>query len=509
MAIDPELLAHRHSERPGCRFVGFREVAIPIFFMNMRAVVIRERSLPTADEFILRCIDAGISTIKDCAALLGITQILVERRVVELRTKELVEIDRGQAPARLVLTAAGALTVRQLRLRELREETLHRVPIHGWTRRTTNLREAETLAPKEADEAGLLKLRPIPSRHPEAAEIDARELTSSLAARRDRGTDVAAEVLAVRAVLKGVKTRYLPALMMQWQSNASGKPKPQIGFIIDGRLDEELERCFGAMKGSEVFADLLANGPKTAEQLLEDGIPMPLRERIRRTLVSEQEARALSKTSLELQEAERQADELAETDPARPDTRVIQSIRLKEYEEKLKEMEQALGNRPRQIWTADIKHNFSKSLQIARDRLIIVSAFVNDDVVNEEFISGLKGAVRRGAKIYLAIGDDDMAQGDDWKRAARNRALAALDGLRKDHPEHVFVALRHHHAKILVCDRHFAMTGSYNFLSFRGDHRKMRDEQALLLRAPADIDEVAKDVMAKYFPLPPSTSPKR
>jgi hypothetical protein len=49
------------------------------------------------------------------------------------------------------------------------------------------------------------------------------------------------------------------------------------------------------------------------------------------------------------------------------------------------------------------------------------------------------------------------------------------------------------------------MTGSYNFLSFRGDHRKVRDEQALLLRDPADIDDVVKDVMKRFFS--PSPSP--
>lgn len=496
MEIDPELLALRHADRPGCRFVGYREVAIPVFFMTLRAVIIRERSLPTADEFILRCIQTGIATIDACAGFLGLSKALVEHRVIELRTKELVELDNDASPPRLVLTAAGAVTARQLSIRELREETLSGVPFHGWTRRPIACTEAETMTPAEAERSGMIKLRPVPSRHPEATEIDARALTSSLSGLNTYRSDGVAEVLSVRAVLKGVKTRFLPALMMQWQSNAGGKP--QVGFIFDGRIDEELERCFGAMKGSEVFSDLLASGPQSAEQLLETAIPRQMQERVKRALVSEREARAISQTALELR-AERQTVEQVEPDPARPDTRVVQAERIRELEAKLKAQELAPGNRPRQIWTADIRHNFGKALQITKERLIIVSAFINDDVVNTDFISSLRAAIRRGAKIYLGIGDDNMAQGDAWKRAARERALASLDRLQKEHPEHLIIAQKHHHAKILVCDSQFVMTGSYNFLSFRGDHRKVRAEQAVLMRDPADIDEFVKDVMKIFF----------
>lgn len=499
MEIDPELLALRHADRPGCRFVGYREVAIPVFFMTLRAVIIRERSLPTADEFILRCIQADIATIDACAGFLGLSKALVEHRVVELRTKELVELDNDASPPKLVLTAAGAVTARQLSVRELREETLNGVPVHGWTRRPIACTEAETMAPIEADKAGMLKLRPVPSRHPEATEIDARALTSTLSGLNTRGSDAVAEVLSVRAVLKGVKTRFLPALMMQWQSNAGGKP--QIGFIVDGRVDEELERCFGAMKGSEVFSDLLASGPQSADQLLESAVPRQMQERVKRTLVSEREARAISQTSLELQ-AERQTVQQVEPDPSRPDTRVVQAERLKEFEAKFKKMELALGNRPRQIWTTDIRHNFGKSLQIAKERLIIVCPFLNDDVVNADFIFSLKAAIRRGAKIYLGIGDDDMAPSEPWKLAARNRALASLERLQKEHAECVTISQRNHHAKILVCDTRFAMSGSYNFLSFRGDHRKVRKEQAFLFQDPADIDGMVDDLMKQLFNAP-------
>lgn len=495
MRIDPELLALRHADRPGCRFVGYREVGIPIFFMSLRAAIIRHRSLPTVDEFILRCIQTGISTIDGCSDFLGLSKALIEHRIVELRTKELVELDNVASPPGLVLTASGAVTAQRLSLREIREETLSSVPFHGWTRCPFACTEAQTMAKSEAQDANLVLLRPVPSRHPDAVEVDPRALTTMLAEMNTRGSDAVAEILSVRAVLKGVRTRFLPAIMMQWQSNASGKS--QVGFIVDGRIDEEFERCFGAMKGNDLFCDILATESQSIEKLLEVVMPAPMLERVRRTLVSERDARLLSQANLELQAEVEIAQEL-EPDPSRPDTRIEQANRIKE-------LEAIIGNRPHQIWTADIRHNFCKSLQIAKERLIIVSAFINDDVVNADFISSLKAAIRRGAKIYLGIGDDNMTQGEAWKREARNRALASLDRLQQEHPDGVTVAQRHHHAKILVCDSQFAMTGSYNFLSFRGDHRKVRDEQALLLRDPADIDGVAKDVMKRYFS--PSPSP--
>jgi hypothetical protein len=381
---------------------------------------------------------------------------------------------------------------------------LHRVPIHGWTRRAIACTEAETLAPVEVDNAGLLKLRPVPSRNPEAPEIDARELTSILPVRKERGTDTVTEVLAIRAVLKGVKTRYLSALMMQWQSKAGGKP--QIGFVVDGRLDEDLERCFGAMKGSEVFADLIGGEAKTVEQLVDESLPDQIRDRVRHSLVSEREARAISQTSLEL-EAERRATDAPAHDPARPDTRLVQAeqirqrdARLQELEQKIKAQEVALGKRPRPIWTSEIKHLFTKAFQNAKDRLVVVSAFINDDVVDAAFISAASAAIHRGANLYFVVGDENMSKGDsDYKRAARERGLASLEQLCKRHPDKVRVALRNHHAKILVCDAHFAVAGSFNFLSYRGDRGKVRDEHSLLLSDPADIAAVADDVMKRYF----------
>ena len=502
MQIDPELLALRHADRPGCRFIGFKEVAIPVFFMNLRAVIIRERSLPTADEFLLRCVHEGIETIGDCAGFLGLTESVIEHRVVELRTQELLDINTQSAPARLVLTAAGAVAARQLSVRELRDETLPRIPIHGWSRRPIDCPEAETLKPSEVDERGLLKLRAVPGRNPEPAEIDARALTTALTARKDRKSESVAEVLAIRAVLKGVRMRYLPALMLQWQPIAGGQP--QIGFVVDGRLDDDLERSFGAMKGSEIFADLLTHDAKNAEQLVEETLPQTMRERVRRALVSEGESRSISQTSLELA-TERKAADTAERDPERPETKLVQANRIKELEDQLKQKDAALGKRPRSIWTSEIKHLFSKSFQIAKERLIIVSAFVNDDVVDTEFIESVQLVMQRGTKVYLVIGDDNMAQGDnEWKRLARSRALASLEKLGNQYPDHMSVEIHNHHAKMLICDSQYGLAGSLNFLSFRGDQRRMRREQAILLSDPADIEHLAKDIMNTFFKPRPS-----
>lgn len=503
MPLDPELLALRYSERPGCRFVGFREVAIPIFFMNLRAVLARERTLPTVDEFILRCVQLGVCDLRECAALLGLAAELVEQRVIQLRTQELVAVDATTASVMIRLTATGLLTATKLGRRELVEETLLRIPVHGWTRQPINSSERETLSQKEADDLGLQVLRPVPARHPEAPELDAHLLTKALEHSRGGrlGRLGVTEVLAIQGVLKkGVRLRYLPALMIQWQ--VVGGKKYHIGFVADGKLDEQLEKSFVAIKGLDVFADLFADSAAPFDPPVDGLLPVAIRARVKNDLVPESESRALNQITAAL--ANERQDVHSERDLARPDTKQVQKERIEELEAQMAAEKSKFGKRSRSIWTPEIRELFLQALSSAKKRLVIVSAFVGDTVVNEDFIRSLEACVHRGAHIYLLIGDENMVEKNihPYKLASRNRALERIELLFQKYKQFVHVEFRNHHAKMLICDDEYAVCGSYNFLSFDGRNRKgkmLRAEQAILLQDPVAVDEVGSDLMKQFF----------
>ena len=492
--IDPTLFALRHAERPGCHFVGFRMVALPVFFMNLRAMVVRQRVLPTADEFILRSAHAGFSSIRECASLLGLSEALIEQRTIEMRVKGLVEVEADSDNTHIRMTDAGLLTARTLSVRDLSEVTLPHVAIHGWTRQPVAVMDAQAYSGKEVDQNGWLKMRPVPSRAPDHNEIDVRSLGKVLSSLKSNMTDQVAEVIGVRAVLRGVSTRYIPALMLEWQTFTHGNR--QVGFVVDGKLDHVLERTFGEIKGMEVFSDYFDETPQSTDRIIDEAVPEEIRDRVRRTIVSTSEAILISKAGLELA-TEKENSRVEVIDPDRPDTRKAQADRIRDLENQVSELDNLHGSRPRLIWTADIRDLFHKALEIARERLVIMSAFVSDQVVDAKFENKLELCIQRGTKVYIVVGEM-VDKNNAFRQAARARGLIRLDRLAKKYPSQFLLTFQEHHAKILVCDSEYAITGSFNFLSFSGNHKIVRDEGSILLKNP-DIEPIFTELMLKYF----------
>ncbi len=59
------------------------------------------------------------------------------------------------------------------------------------------------------------------------------------------------------------------------------------------------------------------------------------------------------------------------------------------------------------------------------------------------------------------------------------------------------------HQKILVCDRAFAVLGSFNWLSCRGEQdQEYRNETSILLRDPAAINELARIAQEEWSSAP-------
>jgi phosphatidylserine/phosphatidylglycerophosphate/cardiolipin synthase-like enzyme len=281
--------------------------------------------------------------------------------------------------------------------------------------------------------------------------------------------------------------------MLEWQTFTHGNR--QVGFVVDGKLDHVLERTFGEIKGMEVFSDYFDETPQSPDRIIDEAVPEAIRDRVRRTIVSTSEAISMSKASLELA-TEKENSRVEVIDPDRPDTRKAQADRIRDLENQVSELDNLHGSRPRLIWTADIRDLFHKALDIARERLVIMSAFVSDKVVDAKFENKLELCIQRGTKVYIVVGE--MVDKNTFREEARARGLIKLERLAKKYPSQFLLTFEEHHAKILVCDSEYAITGSFNFLSFSGYHKKVRDEGSILLKNP-DIEPIFTELMLKYF----------
>ena len=70
--MTPELVARKYQFREGVRLVDYGEVGLPIFRLTLEAVTMAHRSMPTIQEFAMRCISSGETRETDIARMLGL-----------------------------------------------------------------------------------------------------------------------------------------------------------------------------------------------------------------------------------------------------------------------------------------------------------------------------------------------------------------------------------------------------------------------------------------------------
>jgi hypothetical protein len=108
-SMTPEEVARRYGVRTGYRLVSYREVGLPFWNMNLRCQVLDRTPLSPLDEFVLKSIDAELSTADEVAAFLGLPEVVVVGAMAQLVSRgSLSHLPaRGDDPTRFALTSKG------------------------------------------------------------------------------------------------------------------------------------------------------------------------------------------------------------------------------------------------------------------------------------------------------------------------------------------------------------------------------------------------------------------
>ena len=128
-----------------------------------------------------------------------------------------------------------------------------------------------------------------------------------------------------------------------------------------------------------------------------------------------------------------------------------------------------------------------QALLESTQRLLIVSPWIRAKVVNRSFVGQLEKLLKKNVRIFIGygLGGDDPQMSDSDRRAEQD-----LGKLAARYTHFTFVRLGDTHAKVLISDRRFIVTTSFNWLSFRGDpNRTFRDEQGMFVAIPEFIDQ--------------------
>jgi hypothetical protein len=142
----------------------------------------------------------------------------------------------------------------------------------------------------------------------------------------------------------------------------------------------------------------------------------------------------------------------------------------------------------RQLRDVEIRQAFLAALQNAREQVIIYSPWINQQVVDEEFLILMEKLVQRGVHILIGYGIERDESKEErsvpLQLLQRMRAIQTAEGV----PGVIVEWLGNSHAKEVIVDSKVHFSGSQNWLSYRGD-RFPRGETVYCVTI---VDEVEK-----------------
>lgn len=171
---------------------------------------------------------------------------------------------------------------------------------------------------------------------------------------------------------------------------------------------------------------------------------------------------------------------------------------MREAQARLAELEERQKRRGvRQVYVYEHPRLLEKALHACQKRLMIISPWIRAQVVTPDFLKKLKEALERSVAVYIGYGISDEEQGEP--RKADKEAEEKLAKLAKRYQNFCFVRFGDTHAKVLICDSKFSVTGSFNWLSFKGDpDRAFRDEQSVLVEIPEHVEGVFRENLKRF-----------
>lgn len=453
MSLERILEQAAHA-RPGYELATFKEAGLPVYVLALRIVTLERKKLGPIEEAVLRAVQAGLHNPEDILAFLGLSANVLTPVLAGLNTSELINYSRavGEERAKVTLSAKGRLTLGELATTRPQERTV-RVCFDALTRKLLFVSPEQLNKPREMREFGYFEVPAGSAKRPEVEDIPLQDFDRVLQQQR-AGIQGKGELLAIRRVER--RELHFMSCVMLFYRNQAQRSEIAVAFWREDGPALEHETSFRAVGGPElVGSELLAIQPPESEEGAED------------IAGSDTRVPAVAETG---------SDADAGKTVTMPPLETLQSVLCHEHPGLLK-----------------------KALLSSQERLLIISPWIRHQVVNWEFIASLESLLRKGVDVYIGYGIDDGETGArgnaaQSKPAITQQAQRDLEKLSQKHRNFRFVYVGNTHRKTLVSDDSFAVTTSFNWLSFRGDPRdKPRDEHGVVIRKKQYIDQLFQE----------------
>lgn len=480
--LTPEELK-RYDDRPGFDLVGSREVGLPVYKVILQAITQIRKPIPPIEEYVLKAMDAGLNSEADIGGFLGLEQEILKEAMINLRMSEDIDLIAPEGSSMQVwqLTKKGKRTLEDAQTIVPEERTFD-LNFDGLLRKARwyGKWENSLLKPRDLHQREIIEIDPSPNKPPELLDIklkDVDEIISELEKKRSR--DDKQDLLALKAIERRQRF-FQPALALIYKAKESDEV--QVAFAIDGILSPEHEACFvgsNSLKKLRISESLKESEPsKLAQKAF--GSELITKDRLK---AAEELQHKFDYAKIELDTSQEQLEE-ADNDREKAELRQTISDREQDIESLKKQLEELTV---RFLEVYDHPPRLQYAIDNSQERLMIISPWIKANVVNNKFLQAFEKMLGRGVKVFLGYGFGDEKNNKPYDIKAENK----LKNLASKYDNFSLKRLGNTHAKILICDTKFAVTTSFNWLSFKGDpDRTFRDERGTLVSIPKKIDEL-------------------
>lgn len=450
-----QILEQASTARPGYELAAFREAGLPVYVLTLRILTLDHKPLGPIDEGVLRAVQAGLSAPEQLVSFLGLSANVLNPVLAGLTTTEQVNYSRavGESAAKVTLTAKGKTTLTELSTTRPQERTV-RVCFDALTKQLLFISPEQLFKPRELKEMGFVEVPVGQAKRPEVDDISLQEFDRFLQLQR-AGLEEKRELLAIRRVERR-ELHFLGCVMAFYRSQAN-RNEVDVAFWREDGPALEHENRFRALGGPELVGARLL----TTESTLPAGAPQPEQ-------AIENRSQAPSPSAPPVDATARQPSSAVEGD----DPLTVQSVLCHEHPALLR-----------------------RALLKSRKRLLIISPWIRHQVVNWEFVASLEALLRANVTVHIGYGLDEGegagkgAPGQS-KIPITERAEKDLRGLQAKYKNFHLVYVGNTHRKLLVSDDEFAVTTSFNWLSFRGDPKdRPRDEYGEVFRKASQVEK--------------------
>jgi hypothetical protein len=461
--------------RIGYRLADYVEVGLPVYRVMLRAFTQTRKAISPIDEFLMRLVSADIQSTGELSSFLGLPPLFVDEELSQLLVDDLLELRAGpDRRQRLAITGKGLLAL-QKAATIVPEERTFTVDYDAICQEIAFYGRSQLLSSRQTRLCGYKQIRPLLPKQLDTSDFSVREVQQNLrklAPHRNSLTDV----LAIRS-LDRKKLYFLPAIMLIYRSIEDRDI--QVSFAIEGHISEEHEQAFARSNGinslgidrdlarfdeMKIDVEAIVTEVTTARRVEKPQASPP-------SLSAQQACARVTSADLDIPQ-----QPWSHLDP---------------------QQQRNLSDTGLCYLSAhDHPHLLRHALHRTTYRLVIISPFLHESVVNKEFVKSLDILLRREVKVFLGYG---MPETHGWKapkgQVAVVRSLEALA-----HKYSTFRVVKvDSHAKVLLEDEAFLALGSFNWLSFHGDpDRPFRDEQSVLITMPSMIEEKYQQLIQRF-----------